>query len=133
MRKGLTVAPHVTVEAVLSYMKHHDEVVGICMVDQEQVTGVLTREKLFQKLSGQYGFSLYHKKNIGDLADKNFLMVDANTSISSVVKIAMEREMDALYDFIVVKEEDKYAGIVRGDSFRLATGMESLSHFLWCP
>ena len=112
MRKGLTVAPHVTVEAVLSYMKHHDEVVGICVVDQEQVTGVLTREKLFQKLSGQYGFSLYHKKNIGDLAEKNFLMVDANTSISSVAKIAMERDMDALYDFIVVKEEDKYAGIV---------------------
>lgn len=84
-------------------------------------------------MSGQYGFSLYYKKNISDLAEKNFLMVDANTSISSVAKIAMEREMDALYDFIVVKEEDKYAGIVRGAAFRLATGMELLSHFRWCP
>ena len=112
VRSGLTVAPDVTAESVHSYMKHHSEVVGICVLDQEQVTGVLTREKLFQKLSGQYGFSLYRKKNIGDLAEKNFLMVDGRTSISSVAKIAMEREMDALYDFIVVKEEDKYAGIV---------------------
>ena len=112
VRSGLTVAPDVTVESVHSYMKHHSEVVGICVLDQEQVTGVLTREKLFQKLSGQYGFSLYRKKNIGDVAEKNFLMVDGRTSISSVAKIAMEREMDALYDFIVVKEEDKYAGIV---------------------
>lgn len=112
VRTGLTVAPHVMVESVLSYMKQNNEVVGICVLDQEQVTGVLTREKLFQKLSGQYGFSLYRKKNIGDLADKNFLMVDGRSSISSVAKIAMEREMDALYDFIVVKEEDKYIGIV---------------------
>lgn len=112
VRTGLTVAPQATVESVLSYMKKHDEVVGICVLDQEQVTGVLTREKLFQKLSGQYGYSLYYKKNIADLTEKNFLMVDAYTSISSVAKIAMEREMDALYDFIVVKEEDKYAGIV---------------------
>ena len=93
-------------------MKHHEEAVGICVVEQGRVSGILTREKLFQKLSGQYGFSLYHKKNIGDLAEKNFLMVDAHTSISSVAKIAMEREMDALYDFIVVREDDKYAGIV---------------------
>lgn len=34
------------------------------------------------------------------------------TSISSVAKIAMERETDTLYDFIVVKEDDKYLGIV---------------------
>ena len=60
----------------------------------------------------QSGGYLIIKKSIGDLAEKNFLMVDARTSISSVAKIAMEREMDALYDFIVVKEEDKYAGIV---------------------
>ena len=112
MKTGLTVEKNATVESVLSYMKHHEEAVGICVVEQGRVSGILTREKLFQKLSGQYGFSLYHKKNIGDLAEKNFLMVDAHTSISSVAKIAMEREMDALYDFIVVKEDDKYAGIV---------------------
>lgn len=112
MKTGLTVDKHATVESVLSYIKHHEEAVGICVLDQERVIGILTREKLFQKLSGQYGFSLYHKKNIGDLAEKNFLMVDAHTSISSVAKIAMEREMDALYDFIVVREDDKYAGIV---------------------
>lgn len=112
VKAGLTVAPHVAVESVLSYMKKNDGVVGICVLEQDQVVGVITREKLFKKLSGQYGFSLYRKKSIGELAETSFLMVDARTSISSVAKIAMEREMDTLYDFIVVKEEDKYAGIV---------------------
>lgn len=112
VRIGLTVAPQVTVESVLSYMKKHDEAVGVCVVEDEQVLGILTREKLFQKLSGRYGYSLYYKKQIIDLAEKNFLQVDARTSISSVAKIAMERETDDLYDFIVVKEDDKYDGIV---------------------
>lgn len=107
VKAGLTVAPHVAVESVLSYMKKNDGVVGICVLEQDQVVGVITREKLFKKLSGQYGFSLYRKKSIGELAETSFLMVDARTSISSVAKIAMEREMDTLYDFIVVKEEDR--------------------------
>lgn len=112
VKAGLTVAPQVTVESVLSYMKKHDDAVGICVVEKEQVLGILTREKLFQKLSGRYGYSLYYKKQIIELAEKSFLQVDAQTSISSVAKIAMERETDDLYDFIVVTEDDKYDGIV---------------------
>ena len=46
------------------------------------------------------------------MAERSFLQVDARTSIRSVAKMAMEREVDDLYDFIVVKEEDKYLGIV---------------------
>lgn len=109
---GLTVAPNVKVEEVLSYMEKREDVIGICVVNQGQAIGVLTREKLFRQLSGRYGFSLYHKIDIIDLADKNFLQVDAMTSISNVARIAMERDADALYDFIVVKEDDKYIGIV---------------------
>lgn len=110
--QGLTVSPHIPSETVLSYLEKKEEAVGICVLDQDRVIGALTRDKLLKQLSGRYGFSLNHKNSIGELADKDFLQVDGMTSINSVAKIAMEREADTLYDFIVVKEDDKYLGIV---------------------
>lgn len=109
---ALTVTPYMKAENVLSYVGNKEDIVGICILDRGMAIGTLTREKLLKKLSGRYGFSLNSQKNIGELADRNFLQVDAMTSISSVAKMAMEREVDDLYDFIVVKEEDKYLGIV---------------------
>lgn len=109
---GLTLSPFVKAETVLSYVEEKEDIIGICVLDHNIAIGTLTREKLLKKLGGRYGFSLNSKKNIGELADRNFLQVDAMTSISSVAKIAMEREAEALYDFIVVKEADKYLGIV---------------------
>lgn len=109
---AFTVTPYMKAENVLSYVGNREDIVGICILDRGVAIGTLTREKLLKKLSGRYGFSLNSKKNIGELADRNFLQVDAMTSISSVAKMAMEREVDDLYDFIVVKEEDKYLGIV---------------------
>lgn len=109
---AFTVTPYMKAENVLSYVENKEDIVGICILDRGVAIGTLTREKLLKKLSGRYGFSLNSQKVIGDLADRNFLQVDAKTSISSVAKIAMEREVDDLYDFIVVKEEDKYLGIV---------------------
>lgn len=109
---AFTVTPYMKAENVLSYVGNREDIVGICILDRGVAIGTLTREKLLKKLSGRYGFSLNSQKVIGDLADRDFLQVDAKTSISSVAKIAMEREVDDLYDFIVVKEEDKYLGIV---------------------
>lgn len=44
--------------------------------------------------------------------DKNFLVVDYDTPISSVSSLAMSRTNDKLYDFIVVTEKGKYIGTV---------------------
>ena len=44
--------------------------------------------------------------------DKDFLSVDYKTPVSVVSSMAMLRENDKLYDFIVVTENDKYLGIV---------------------
>lgn len=109
---GFTVPPNEKIENVQSYMEKNVDAPGVCVLEESYVLGVLTREKLLKQLSGRYGFSLHHNKPIIDLADKNFLKVEGEASISSVAKLAMEREVDSLYDFIVVTEQDHFAGIV---------------------
>ena len=110
--KGITVSPHVKVEKVLSYLEKNEDAIGICVLDGQHAVGTMTREKLQKKLSGRYGFSLYGGKEIGELADSDFLQVEGTSSISNVANMAMEREKENLYDFIVVKENGQYLGIV---------------------
>lgn len=109
---GITVSPHVKIGSVLSYLDKNRDALGVCVVEKEKVTGVLTREKLLKKLGALSGYSMYYNKEIGELADKDFLQVEGESSICNVADIAMEREIDSLYDFIVVKENEKYLGIV---------------------
>jgi diguanylate cyclase (GGDEF)-like protein len=44
--------------------------------------------------------------------DKNFLSVDYKTPVSIVSSIAMSRQNDKLYDFIVITKNSKYIGTV---------------------
>ncbi|MBO5239033.1 MAG: GGDEF domain-containing protein [Lachnospiraceae bacterium] len=112
LRSALTVSSDTKVEQVLSYLKKNEDIIGICVIENQQVIGTLTREKFLKKLSGRYGFSLYSSKTIQHITCKNFLFVDANTPISNVTKLAMKREKDSLYDFIVVQNQNQYLGIV---------------------
>ncbi len=85
---------------------------GLCIIDKEKPAGIITRDKLTLKLSGHYGFSLYQNKEIQQIMDRNFLSVDCKTPVNIVSSIAMSREEERLYDFIVVTKNEKYLGIV---------------------
>lgn len=97
---------------VYEMFRHNPDCFGVCVVEDNIPLGIVTREKLTFKLSGQYGFSLYHKKAISELMDRNFLSVDYKTSITEVSSVAMSRPNNKLYDFIVVTENRKYIGTV---------------------
>lgn len=112
LRSALTVSSDTKVEQVLSYLKNNEDIIGICVIENQQVLGTLSREKFLKKLSGRYGFSLYSTKTILHIACKNFLQVEAGTAINNVTKLAMQRDKDSLYDFIVVQEQNQYVGIV---------------------
>lgn len=112
LRPALTVQPNTRIEQVLTYVQENEEVSGICMLESNRVTGILTRENFLKKLSGRYGFSLYAKKEISKIIDRNFLQVDVESSISHVTQLALQREKGNLYDFVVVQENGQYLGIV---------------------
>jgi len=86
LRPALTVQPNTRIEQVLTYVQENEEVAGICMLESNRVTGILTRENFLKKLSGRYGFSLYAKKEISKIIDRNFLQVDVESSISQSIR-----------------------------------------------
>jgi FOG: EAL domain len=106
------ISPNEMVPNVFDIFKHNLNCFGLCVIKNEIPIGIVTREKLALKLSGNYGFSLNQNKNISHIMDTDFLSVDYKTPVSIVSSMAMSRENDKLYDFIVVTENDKYLGIV---------------------
>jgi len=107
-----TITSREKVSDVYEIFTHNPECFGLCVVENEMPVGIVTREKLALKLSGNYGYALYQNKLISKLMDNDFLLVDHNTPVSLVSSTAMSRRNDKLYDFIVVTENDKYIGTV---------------------
>lgn len=93
------------------FIRNHD-CLGLCVVENDVPVGVVTRENIALKLSGNYGYSLYKNKCIADIMDRKFLFVEHNTPINVVSNLAMGRTNDKLYDLIVVTENNKYFGTV---------------------
>ena len=112
MIPSFTVPSDANAENVLSYIKENEDVPGLCVVEKGRATGILTREKLLEKMGGRYGFALHHNKQISELVEKRFLEVEGKTAINNVVEQALERERENLYDFIVINDNGRYVGVV---------------------
>ena len=106
------VPSNISANNVYNIFKNNKELFGLCIVENEIPVGIITYEKLALKMSGHYGFSLNQNKCISELMDKDFLSVDHQTPISTVSYLAMLRQSDKLYDFIVVTDAGKYVGTV---------------------
>lgn len=102
----------VLVSEVDSKFKKDQELLGFCIVDNGEVKGVVTRNSFYSKLGWQYGYSLYSSKPISIIMNKSFLSVDYKMPIDMVIKSAMARKKDTLYDFVTVTKDSKYYGTV---------------------
>ncbi len=80
------------------------------IVEGNRPVGLLMNYNLHGKLATRYGVSLYYKREVSVLMDKNPLIVDASTLLESVAETAMKREDEKIYDDIIVVEN----GIVLG-------------------
>jgi diguanylate cyclase (GGDEF)-like protein len=109
---GETVSAEMPVEAVKALLDDNPLLWGVTVLEGERAVGIVTREKLGTHLSGRYGFSLYQKKPISLIMEKEYLAVEETAPISRVSSAAMERSTKCLYDFIVITKEGRYQGIV---------------------
>lgn len=100
------------VDNVYEIFKKDRDCPGICVLDGDIPAGIVTREKIALKLSGNYGYSLYHNKCISEIMDRKFLSVEKDVPVNMVSNMAMNRANDKLYDFIVVTDNGKYEGTV---------------------
>jgi len=85
---------------------------GVCVVDQDYPVGLVMRNKLDSQMAKQFGYSLYSKRPVSIIMDRNPLIVDYYTPVYQVASRAMAREEDNIYDDIIVVKGSRYAGIV---------------------
>ncbi len=111
-KKTYIVNPTDKVSDVYEIFKKNRDCFGICVLDEDIPVGVVTRDNIALKLSGNYGYSLYHKKSISEIMDMKFLSVEQDVPVSIVSGMAMDRPAEKLYDFIVVTEKNRYIGTV---------------------
>lgn len=82
------------------------------MIDRDKPVGLVMKDKFYQYLGKQYGYAIFMKRTIERLMDQGPLVVDYDTPLDRVSEIAMMREEEALYDYIIVTKDSKYYGIV---------------------
>ncbi|OOM77472.1 GGDEF domain-containing protein [Clostridium sp. BL-8] len=111
-KKKEVLDPKILVCDVDSKFKENQDLLGICVVDNGEVKGVVTRNSFYSKLGWRYGYSIYSSKAISIIMNTNYLSVDYKMPIDKVIKLAMARSKDTLYDHVTVTKNSKYYGIV---------------------
>jgi diguanylate cyclase (GGDEF)-like protein len=85
---------------------------GIVVVEKDVPIGLVTRTNFYQKLGSLYGYNLYIGKSIDLLMNSHILIVDYTTSIIEVSKLAMQREEEELYDYVIITKYGLFFGVV---------------------
>ncbi|WP_066086616.1 GGDEF domain-containing protein [Anaerotignum neopropionicum] len=98
---------------VFNNMKKDITITEVCVLDANNfICGMLTRNYIFERFSGQFGYDLSKRIKAKQIINDNFLAVDKKTPIEKVAELAMERELSMVYDAIVVTDKNSYYGIV---------------------
>ncbi|MBP2625303.1 MAG: diguanylate cyclase/phosphodiesterase with domain containing protein [Firmicutes bacterium] len=101
----------VTGGQVLDHFNDNPNVMGITILQGDTPVGLLMKNKFLTHLATKYGVAVYMNRPAGLLMDQNFLVVDYNTPLEQVSKLAVARGEDSLYDYIVITKSNKYYGI----------------------
>lgn len=105
------ITPATTVNTVEKIFTD-EKIKGIVIVDSLRPVGLLMKDKLYYQLGTNYGISLYYRRPVERVMDKNPLIVSAELPLETVSQMAMNREENHLYDFIIVVKDGEYLGIV---------------------
>lgn len=120
-----TVHPFEKVSVIYDFFKRNQTHIGLCVIENEIPLGIVTPNHFATQLSGPYGYTLNQNKPVSHIMDQNYLKVDFKTSVSEVSLMAMSRQSNKLYEFIVVTEDDRYIGTVTiKDLLKITTELE---------
>jgi two-component system chemotaxis sensor kinase CheA len=99
------------------YFEQNKESEGVVIVDGGKPAGILMRNDFYQKVGRQFGYSLYMKRDVTLLMKQDITCVELSCDMARFGFIAMNRNKDSIYDFIVVLENGEYAGTVSISEF----------------
>ncbi len=109
--KGICLTSIETCEDVKNVFDK-DLIDGACVLDNNKPIGLVMKNHLNEALSGKYGYSLFSRKSITTLMDSEPLIVDFYSSVSSTMKLAMNRNKQNIFDDVIVMKGSEYVGII---------------------
>ncbi len=106
---NFSVAPETLTEQVVEVFERHSFLPGVLIIENNQLLGVITRLKLFERLGHRFGIELFLQKPIIQLRDlirTPTQPLHENICINEAIRFALGRPATDAYDPIVVV--DKY-------------------------
>ncbi|ABZ84638.1 signal transduction protein, putative [Heliomicrobium modesticaldum Ice1] len=100
-----------TREAMRHFQRHAD-CNSLVILDGEMPVGLVMRDKMYSHLANQYGVALYADRPVSLVMDHDPLIVDSATRLEKVSQMATSRQLQRLYDHIIVTDKNRCTGVV---------------------
>lgn len=111
VKKALSYSTNTICSEIKDYLDKND-MSGVCIVKNEEPVGLIMKHTLNSALATQFGVSVFSKRPISLVMNKEPLIVDFYSTVTEVSKAAMSRSGETLYDYVIVTKDNKYYGIV---------------------
>ena len=107
------ISPDTNVRLVADRFFEDKDLDAVAIVEGDRPVGLITRNKLLFRLFRRFGFELYGRKPVFDIADKEPLFVNEKERVDVTLDRAMERPFQDIYDeIIVVGDSGEYKGLL---------------------
>ncbi len=111
-RRAPALSPTAYTMEVMEIFDRNPDLDSVVLTDSGAPVGLVSRTKLYERLSHQFGYSIYAKRPVRLVMDDSYLAVDVNDSIDDVARKVVHRRRSEMYDEIVVLENGAYSGVV---------------------
>lgn len=112
MEEAPEIDPAAEVKEIRELLETGQPISGIVVVVNRQPVGLVMSHHLNRKLGAHFGVALYFRRSIKHVMDASPLVVEGNTPVEVVAKMAMNRESFKIYDHIIVVRNGIYSGVV---------------------
>ncbi len=106
------ISQHAKSKEVDKIFSGNPKLQGLVVTNKQIPIALITRTHFYQNIGTLYGYNLYMGRAIHLLAKDEALIVDYKQPITEVSKLAMQRQEEDLYDYVIVTKENKLLGIV---------------------
>jgi diguanylate cyclase (GGDEF)-like protein len=111
-RRAPALPPTAYTMEVMEIFDRNPDLDSVVLTESGAPLGLVSRPKLYERLSHQFGYSIYAKRPVRLVMDDSYLAVDINDSIDDVARKVVHRRRSEMYDEIVVLENGGYSGVV---------------------
>ena len=85
---------------------------GAVVCEEGAPVGVIMRSYYYQKIGQMFGYSLYSGRALSLLMKTDILILNETCDLGSFGRLAMERETEDVYDYVVVVRQNELLGVV---------------------